>query len=79
MSISKAVVSRPATVLIIFILLAGLGIYSATDLAIDLYPEINPPVLVVLTNYEGASPEEIEKTLSRPIESSLSNVGSVKR
>lgn len=79
MSISKAVVSRPATVLIIFILLAGLGIYSATDLAIDLYPEINPPVLVVLTNYEGASPEEIEKTLSRPIESSLSNVGSVKK
>lgn len=77
MSISKIVVGRPTTVFIIFVLLIGLGIYATTDLAIDLYPEIEPPILVVMTTYEGAGPKEIEKTLSRPIESSLSNISKV--
>ncbi len=77
MSIAKRVVSRPTTVLILFVLLIGLGIYAASDLAIDLYPEIEPPILVVLTTYEGAGPEEIEKTLSGPIEGSLSNISKV--
>ena len=77
MSISKRVVGRPTTVFIIFVLLIGLGIYAATDLAIDLYPEIEPPILIVMTTYEGAGPQEIEKTLSRPIESSLSNISKV--
>ncbi len=77
MSISKRVVQRPTTVFIIFVLLIGLGIYATTDLAIDLYPEIEPPILIVMTTYEGAGPREIEKTLSRPIESSLSNISKV--
>jgi len=77
MSIAKKVVSRPTTVLIIFVLLIGLGLYATSDLAIDLYPEIEPPILVVLTTYEGAGPQEIEKSLSRPIESSLSNISKV--
>ena len=67
MSIAKKVVGRPTTVLIIFVLLIGLGIYATSDLAIDLYPEIEPPILVVLTTYEGAGPQEIEKSISRPI------------
>ncbi len=79
MSIAKKVVGRPTTVLIIFVLLIGLGIYATSDLAIDLYPEIEPPILVVLTTYEGAGPEEIEKSLSKPIESSLSNISKVNK
>jgi hydrophobic/amphiphilic exporter-1 (mainly G- bacteria), HAE1 family len=77
MSVSKTVVGRPTTIFIIFVLLIGLGIYSTTDLAIDLYPEIEPPILVVFTGYEGAGPEEIEKRISRPLEGSLSNVSNV--
>ena len=47
------------------------------DLAIDLYPEISPPVLLVFTNYSGTGPDEIEKTITRPLESALSNVGNI--
>jgi hydrophobic/amphiphilic exporter-1 (mainly G- bacteria), HAE1 family len=79
MSLSKRVVGRPTTVLIIFILIAGFGLYSASDLAIDLFPEINPPVLILFTNYEGAGPEEIEKSVTRPLEGQLSNVGNIER
>ncbi len=77
MSVSKTVVGRPTTIFIIFVLLIGLGIYSSTDLAIDLYPEIEPPVLVLFTGYDGAGPEEIEKSITRPLEGSLSNVSNV--
>lgn len=77
MSITKTVVRRPTTIFIIFLLVVGLGIYSATDLAIDLYPEIEPPILLVFTDYEGAGPEEVEKTVTRPLEGTMSNVSNV--
>ncbi|WP_281167865.1 efflux RND transporter permease subunit [Sediminispirochaeta bajacaliforniensis] len=77
MSVSKTVVGKPTTIFIIFLLLIGLGIYSTSDLAIDLYPEIEPPVLVVFTGYAGAGPEEIEKRITRTLEGSLSNVSNI--
>lgn len=79
MSLSKSVVGRPTTVMIIFLLVVGFGLYSSSDLAIDLFPEINPPVLVLFTSYEGAGPEEVEKSLTRPLEGQLSNVSNIER
>jgi len=77
MSLPKFTVSHPVSVAIVFILLIALGIYASLDLAIDLYPEISPPVLLVFTNYSGTGPDEIEKTITRPLESALSNVGNI--
>jgi HAE1 family hydrophobic/amphiphilic exporter-1 len=77
MSVTRTVVKRPTTLLIIFILLIGLGLYAALDLAIDLFPEINPPVLFVFSSYSGAGPEEVETTLTRPLEGALSNVSNI--
>ena len=79
MSLSKMVVGRPTTMIIIFALIVGFGLYSVTDLAIDLYPEVDPPVLVLFTSYSGAGPEEIEKSITRPLEGQLSNVSNVDR
>ncbi|MEX2445016.1 MAG: efflux RND transporter permease subunit [Alkalispirochaeta sp.] len=77
MSISKRVVSRPTTVFVIFALVLGFGLYTTSDLAIDLFPEIDPPVLILFTNYEGAGPEEIERSVTRPLEGQLSNVSNI--
>jgi HAE1 family hydrophobic/amphiphilic exporter-1 len=79
MSIAKTVVSRPTTIFIAFILLLGLGVFATLNLPIDLYPEIEPPILVVLTSYSGAGPEEVEKTITRPLEGTLSNVSSLEK
>ena len=79
MSLSKTVVGRPTTVLIVFVLIVGFGLYSSGNLAIDLFPEINPPEMILLTDYEGAGPEEIEKTITRPLEGQLSNVSNIER
>ncbi|MCL2270107.1 MAG: efflux RND transporter permease subunit [Treponema sp.] len=79
MSLAKTVVSRPTTVLIIFALLIGLGLFAMINLPIDLYPEINPPYLVVYTNYSGAGPEEVERSVSRLLETALSGVSGIEK
>ena len=77
--ISKYTVNHPVTMVIVFILLFALGIYASLDLSIDLYPEINPPVLLIFTNYGETGPEEMEKLITRPLESTLSNVGNIEK
>ena len=73
----KTVVSRPTTVFIIFALLIGLGVFSMANLPVDLYPEIEPPFLVVATVYPGAGPEEIERTVTRTLEAALSGTSNL--
>jgi HAE1 family hydrophobic/amphiphilic exporter-1 len=79
MSIAKSVVSRPTTVFVIFALLIGLGFFALVNLPIDLYPEINPPILVVYTSYEGAGPEEVERSITRVMEAALSSASSLEK
>ncbi len=74
MSFAKTAVSRPTTVFIIFVLLFLLGVFATLNLRIDLYPDIELPYMVVYTTYPGASPEEVERTVTRPLEGGLSNV-----
>ncbi len=75
----KTIVNRPTTFFVIFALLIAFGLYTASDLPVDLFPEIDPPVLVVNTSYEGAGPEEVERRVTRPLESFLSNVSNISR
>jgi HAE1 family hydrophobic/amphiphilic exporter-1 len=75
----KTVVSRPTTFFVIFALLIGLGIFAMINLPIDLYPEINPPYLVVYTSYTGAGPEEVERTVTRILEAALSGVSGMEK
>ena len=77
--IVKTVVSRPTTFFIIFALLIGLGFFALVNLPIDLYPEINPPFLVVYTSYPGAGPEEVERSVTRILEPALSGVSSLEK
>jgi HAE1 family hydrophobic/amphiphilic exporter-1 len=62
---------------IIFALLIGLGVFAWVNLPIDLMPEVNPPFLVVMTTYTGASPEEVERSVTRTIEAALASVSSL--
>ncbi|MFH2113166.1 MAG: efflux RND transporter permease subunit, partial [Spirochaetota bacterium] len=71
MSITKTVVGRPTTIFIAFALLIGLGLFATANLPVDLSPEIEPPILVVFTTYEGAGPEEVERSITRPLEGTL--------
>jgi HAE1 family hydrophobic/amphiphilic exporter-1 len=63
----------------VFMAIMILGAVSFTRLQIDLLPEIDFPSISVVTSYQGAGPEEIETTITRPIEQALSTVEGIER
>ncbi|MFW5995153.1 MAG: efflux RND transporter permease subunit, partial [Spirochaetia bacterium] len=75
--LTRTIVNRPTTFVIIFSILTAFGIYTALDLPLDLFPEIEPSVLIVQSGYDGASPEEVERSVTRPLEGALSNVSNL--
>jgi len=77
MNLSKQVIRKPVTVLIVFGLLILLSFYVSVQVPIDLLPDINPPFLLLMTTYEGASPEEVENGVTKLLEGALSNVNNV--
>ncbi|MCX7829332.1 MAG: efflux RND transporter permease subunit, partial [Thermanaerothrix sp.] len=79
MSVAKHVVSRPVLVAVVFALLAIVGLYTLTDLAIELFPETSMPMLFVSTTYEGAGPETVEKSVTRVLEGVLTNLSGLKK
>jgi len=55
----------------------ALGLVSLRSLAVDLLPNINVPVAVVATSYQGAGPQEIENLVTKPLEDSLVSIHGV--
>ena len=54
------------------------GIFSLIKLPIDLYPDIDTNTIMVLTYYNGASAEDIENNVTRPLENTLNSVEHIK-
>lgn len=78
MSIYGSAVKKPVTTILIFVITMVMGLYSLTQLPVDLYPEIELPFLSVYTTYPGASASDIETNITRPIEDVLSSVNGLK-
>jgi len=55
------------------------GIFSFKRMAVDLFPNVNIPVIFVMTNYEGAGPSEIESLITKPLEEQISTISGIKR
>jgi len=70
----KFSVRKPFTVLVAVILVIVLGVVSYINMTPDLLPEIDLPYVVVMTTYIGATPEEVESVITRPVEQSLATL-----
>lgn len=77
MSLSRFAVSRPVTIIVLVVIVLLLGAVSLNSLTLDLFPDMSLPMAVVLTDYEGAGPKEVEKMVTRPLEEVLGTVGNV--
>src|SRR6516164_523012 len=65
-------------VLLGVVLLIVMGIYSANDLNVEAYPDPTPPLVEVITQNPGASPEEMERLVAIPIEIALNGMRGLK-
>jgi HAE1 family hydrophobic/amphiphilic exporter-1 len=61
------------------LIVVSLGFVSLSKLSIDLYPDIEVPVALVITNYSGVGPQEIESLVTEPVEESMATVNNVDR
>ncbi|MBB6031716.1 HAE1 family hydrophobic/amphiphilic exporter-1 [Borreliella spielmanii] len=74
----KRIVSKPITMLILFSLLMMISLYTFSRLKVDLLPGIDIPQISINTVYPGASPKEVEESVSRVLESGLSSLKNLK-
>ena len=76
--LSKFSVKKPYTVVVAVILVLILGSISFINLQTDLLPNIELPYLVIMTSYPGASPEEVEMVVTKPIEQVVATASNIK-
>ena len=78
MNIYKTSVNNPITTIILFVAIMIFGGVSLSRLGIDLFPDIESNAMMVMTTYPGASAEDIENNVTRPIENVLNGVDHLK-
>ncbi|MDE5568528.1 MAG: efflux RND transporter permease subunit, partial [Muribaculaceae bacterium] len=78
MSLYGSAVKRPIMTTLCFVAVVILGLFSLSTLPIDLYPDIDTNTLMVMTTYQGASAQDIEQNVTRPLENVLNSVNDLK-
>jgi HAE1 family hydrophobic/amphiphilic exporter-1 len=78
MDIIRASLKNPVALFMFTLGIILVGIIAFADLAIDLFPDISLPVITVQTDYEGASPQDIEMSITRPIEKRVTRIQNVR-
>lgn len=78
MSLYASAVKRPVMTTLCFVAVAILGLFSLSKLPIDLYPDVETNTIMVMTTYQGASAQDIEQNVTRPLENALNAVNDLK-
>lgn len=77
MKLAETSVKRPVTIIMTVLIVILLGTVSLTRLPIDLFPEFELPMAIVMTDYAGVGPQEIEKLITNPIEGAVSSTENI--
>lgn len=79
MKISEISIKRPSIILVLFIILTLGGIFSYSQMGYELIPKFEVNVITVQTVYPGASPTEVENTVTKKIEDAVASLEMVKK
>src|SRR5262245_37155595 len=78
MFLSDLSIKQPVLATMLAVSLVTMGLYSYRQLAVDKFPDVEMPVLTVQTQYPGASPETVEREVSKRIEETLNTISGVR-
>jgi len=79
MSVAEFSIRRPVTTIMCFVSLVVVGLIASFRLPLEALPDISAPYLFVQIPYTGSTPEEVERTLVRPVEEALATMTGIKR
>ena len=77
MVLSEVCIKRPVFATVLSLLIVLVGLISYDRLTVREYPAIDEPVVSVMTDYKGASPEVVESQVTKPLEDQLSGIEGV--
>ena len=79
MTLSDVAIRRPVFTAMLSLAIIVLGALSYQRLAVELYPPVNFPILLVTTVYPGAGPEDIERDVTEPVEDAVSGISGIQK
>jgi len=74
MFLTRISVNHPVFATMMMVALVVFGLFSFQRLGLDQYPNVDVPVVVVMTTYAGATPETVETEITRPVEEALNTI-----
>ena len=77
--IIKFSLNNRLSILIAAVVLMVIGIYTAKNAEVDVFPDLNAPTVVVMTEANGMAPEEVERIVTFPIETAVNGATNVRR
>lgn len=77
MKISNTAVRRPVAMSMVIVFILIIGFVALSNLTVDLFPELDFPIVAILASYPGIGPEEIENLLVAPLENIVGTVTKV--
>jgi len=78
MILSDLSIKRPIFATVLMLTLVTLGIFSFKRLGVEMFPNVEFPLVSVVTTFPGASPETVERELSKRIEDTVNQIAGVK-
>ena len=79
MNITELSIKRPAFISSLMITIITVGYIAFNKMNVELFPNIDIPIIFVSTRYDGAAPSEIESLVSKPLEEEISTVSGIKK
>ncbi|MCR5045456.1 MAG: efflux RND transporter permease subunit [Treponema sp.] len=79
MNISRKTLSNPVLIVVIFSLIALTGLFTFSNLEVNLMPNMTEPVIIVSARYENAGPQSVESAVTQVLEEELSSLSNLKK
>ena len=79
MSPAEFALRRPVTIIMVFLSLVSIGLVSARLLPLEFFPAVDVPFIAIQVPYQGSTPEEVEREITRPVEEVLATLSGIKR
>jgi HAE1 family hydrophobic/amphiphilic exporter-1 len=76
---TEVALHRPVTTVVVFVALALVGLIASRLLPLEKFPDIEFPGIFIQIPYEGSTPEEVERLITRPVEEALATLSGVEQ
>jgi HAE1 family hydrophobic/amphiphilic exporter-1 len=76
---AKFAMNRPVTIVMVFVSMVAIGLVSSRLLPLEYFPAVDIPFIILDIPYQGSTPEEVEREITRPVEEVIATLSGIKR